>query len=128
MSEAHEQAAIRVKELCRERGINPAEFGRMVGVSRQQVYRWFSLSQRMPDLKIDKCAEVLGVHPAELRYAVKGAEIDKEKLSQILTDLFKQVKDRDASITPAQMAKITAAIYTHGNGKEIADYLDVISA
>jgi len=128
MNKPHEAAAKRVKTLCRERGITPAEFARRIGVSRQQVYRWFSLEQRMPDLKIDRCAEALGVHPAQLRYAQEGAEIDKKKLVKILTELLNTSKKRKISLTNSQIAQITATVYTHGNGKEVADYLDVISA
>ena len=126
--EPHKVAAERIKEICKERGINPAQFGRMVGVSRQQVYRWFSLVQRMPDLKIEKSAEVLNVHPAELRYAVQPTEIDQERLLKILTDIFEQVESRGATLTPAQLAHLATTLYAKGDGDTLDDFLKFVTA
>lgn len=126
-NEAHVEAVKRIKEICKDQGITPAEFARRVGVSRQQVYRWFSFEQRMPDLKIDASAEALGVHPAKLRYEHQGAEIDKDRLAKIIVNCREEAQKRRIKMTDAQFAQIVAAVYTHGNGKGVTDFLDLLA-
>lgn len=126
-NEAHLEAVKRIKEICKDKGITPAAFARLVGVSRQQVYRWFSYEQRIPDLKIESAAEALGVHPAKLRYEHQGAEIDKDRLAKIIVNCKEEAKKRRINITDAQFAQIVATVYTNGNGKGVNDFLDLLA-
>jgi transcriptional regulator with XRE-family HTH domain len=128
MSKMHEDAVKRIKDLCKDQELTPAAFARKLDVSRQQVYRWFSLTQKMPDQQIEASAKVLGIHPAKLRYEQQGAEIDKQRLAKVITEVKVEVAKRRIKLSDDQFGQIVAIIYSNGNDQQINDFLDVLSA
>jgi transcriptional regulator with XRE-family HTH domain len=127
MSKMNEDAINRIKDLCKDQGLTPAAFARELGVSRQQVYRWFSLTQKMPDQQIEASAQALGIHPAKLRYEQQGAEIDKQRLAKVITEIKVEADKRRIKLSDAQFGHIVASVYSNGNGQKVTDFLDVLS-
>lgn len=57
--------AERIKALRLSLGLNQEEFGRLVGVTRQQVIRWETGRQQAPSARIDNICGLLGITQAE---------------------------------------------------------------
>lgn len=125
MEEANQKIVQKIKSICTERQIRPAQFARLIGVSRQQVYRWFKFSQRMPDSRIEKAAESLDLDPAVLRYDLA---INAERLTNIIGNLRALAAQRDIRLTDAQFATITSIVYSDQTDTRIERFLDVLSA
>ena len=105
------EALERLKNQMREAGITSAELARMMGVARQQTYRWTNGLQEMSLKRWEEAAKYLGVHPAALLFGSDTPAFNDDKLVKVLTEINTILEDEGASLTPTQVAKIAVESY-----------------
>ena len=124
IDKTHEEALERLNYLLKTNKISPAQVGRHLGVARQMVYRWLAGQQKMPRERIEQCADLFQMHPAELVY---GSPIDKARLKELLEIVYEEADKQKVPLTPGRVAEIAVRCYG-ANGNSVKDLIALIAA
>ena len=120
----HKEALDRLNHLLKLNKISPAQVGRHLGVARQMVYRWLAGQQKMPRERIEQCADLFQMHPAELVY---GVSVDKVRLKNIIEIVYEEADKQKVTLTPGRVAEIVVRCYG-ANGNSVKDLIALIAA